>query len=58
MKSKKLVGINTYCEHSHNINKGKYVYASNVYKDMSRALQCQFVNHELIVEKTFDNKNF
>lgn len=53
MKGKKLVGINNFCEHSHNISKGKYVYAAKMYKDMSRALCGELTHHELITMKTF-----
>lgn len=53
MKGKRLVGINTYCEHSHNINKGKYVYATKIYKEMSRSLGGELASKDLIFEKTF-----
>lgn len=53
MKGKKLVGINNFCEHSHNISKGKYVYATKMYKDMAKSLCGEFSGRELIIEKTF-----
>lgn len=42
MKTNKLIGVNTYCAHSHNINKGKYVYTSNMYKKLAISINGEF----------------
>ena len=46
MKSKKLVGINNYCDHSHNIDKGKFVYSSKMYTKVVKALNADFLPAE------------
>ena len=57
MKKEKLIGINNYCRHSHNIDKGKYVYSSKMYKNMSKALCQDLCEGSHIFDKIFDTYN-
>ena len=46
MKKQKLIGVNTFCNHSHNINKGKYVYTSRLYKNVVKSINDDFLPAE------------
>lgn len=45
-KQKELISINNYCNHSHNINKGKFVYSSKMYTGIIRSLNDDFLPAE------------
>lgn len=46
MKKQKLIGINNFCCHSHNIVKGKYVYSSRMYSNIVKSLNNDFLPAE------------
>ncbi len=50
MKNKKLTGINNYCCHSHNINKGKFVYTVK----MQDNIICSLSGCQTKVSKLFE----
>ncbi len=54
MKKEFLTGINNFCEHSHSIDKGKYVYTSKMYKDLARSLNHDFMSAENIDSKKYE----
>ncbi len=41
--SKLITPLNNYCCHSHSMNKGINVYNSNMYKNLSRTLESEFL---------------
>lgn len=46
MKSKQqkaIVPFNNYCEHAHSMSKGVNVYNSEIYKNLSRTLEGEFL---------------
>ena len=53
MKQEFLIGVNNHCSHVHNINKGKYVYSSKMYKELARTL-----NNDFFVAEEIDNRKY
>ncbi len=54
MKNQKLTGINNFCQHSHNINKGKFVYTSKLYRNVAKSINNDFLPAEINDSKMYE----
>ncbi len=54
MKKQKLIGVNNFCDHTHNINKGKFVYSSKMYHNICRSLNNDFLPAENCDSKMYE----